>query len=139
MLVSQREGGVNTSADLTVTMNIVERPYHIYKNSPICSVCQKPMVYLYTDIKRWKSFWKCRDCNTHGVTIGYPEEDEGDPSKRPTIFVSLLESCEYIIMPGDDYENRRIRENYLRLQDKQTEISGRGSREQISTIYALHL
>ena len=129
MLVSQRESGGNTSADLVVIMNAIDRPHRIYKNSPKCSVCQKTMVYLYTDIKRWKSSWKCRECNTHGVTIGYPEEDEGDPSKRQIIFISLLESYEYIIMPGDDYENRRIREDYLRLQDKQTEVSGRGSRE----------
>ena len=119
-------------------MNTVERPYHIYKNTPKCSVCQKPIVYLYTDIKRWKSSWKCRECNTNAVTIGYPEDDEGDPSKRQIIFVSLLEPCEYIIMPGDNYEDRRTREDYFRLQDKQAEISGRGSREHVSTFYALH-
>ena len=108
-----------------------------FLNSPICPKCQKSMVYLYTDIKRWKSSWKCRDCNNTAVTPGYPEEDEGDPSKRFSIFVITLD-CEYIIMPGDIYEDRRIRKDYLRLQDKQTEISGRGSREYVSTIYALH-
>ena len=100
-----------------------------YRNAPVCSECQRAMVYLYTDIKRWKSTWKCRECDMKAVTIGYPEEeDEGDSSKRPLIFAIPLD-CEYIIMPGDEYGNRRIGENYLRLQDKQTEISWRGSRE----------
>lgn len=109
-----------------------------YTNVPICPKCQKVMVYLYTDVRRWKSAWKCRECDTNAVTIGYPEEDEGDPSKRPIIFVSTLKYYEFIIMPGDCYENRKTGENYLRLQNKQAKVSGRGGGEQISTVYALY-
>ena len=115
------------------------KQYHIYKNSPECPNCRLPMAYLYTHVASNRTVWKCRECDKGKVTTGYPEDDdEGDPSKRPLIFVSALETCEYIIVPGDYYENRRTGKNYLRLQDKQTKVSGRGSRERISTVYALH-
>lgn len=119
----------------TIKEIIMGVQYRVYKNSPKCSVCLKPMRYLYTRIASNRSVWKCRECNQETVTYGYPEEDESDPSKRPKI---ALDVCEYINMPGDNYEDRRIREYYLRLQDKQAEISGRGNREQVSTVYALH-
>ena len=105
-----------------------QRPRHI--NAPICPKCQKAMVYLYTDVKRGKSLWKCRDCNTQAVTTGFPEEeDEGDPSKQLKFVSTLNPACEYYYAKRDNYENRRTGENYLRIQDKQAEISGRGSRE----------
>ncbi len=50
-----------------------------YKNSPICEQCGKDMNYLFTDIARWKSVWKCRDCDTRSVTNGYPDEDDDPP------------------------------------------------------------
>lgn len=139
MLVSQREGGGNIWTDLIGPMNtVMQKPYHIYKNAPICPECGVPMAYLYTHIASNRSVWKCRECNVREeVTPGYPDDD-GDPSKRPMIFISTP-AYGYIIVPGDNYGNRRIREDYLRFKDKQTEISGRGRREQISTIYALHI
>jgi len=56
--------------------------YRVYKNSPICPGCDRPMRYLYTHLASHRSAWKCRECNIEKITYEYPEDDDGDPSKR---------------------------------------------------------
>lgn len=65
--------------------------YTKYKNAPKCPVCKNIMRYQYTNIKRWKTMWKCRDCGIQEITNGYPDEE--DPSKR-----SFREKCLFIVV-----------------------------------------
>lgn len=135
------EVGGEHIADLSGIMvkeTILGRPYKIYKNSPNCPVCDRPMRYLYTHLASNRSVWKCRECNKETITHGYPEEDEGDPSKRSTKLNMFICYAPFGV-PGVGYGNRGIREDNFFLQDCETEVSGRGYREQISTIYALHV
>ena len=88
-----------------------------YKGAPKCPKCDKSMVYLYTDIKRWKSVWKCRECDTRDVTNGYPEEEDNPHKRRanrsfcvPVIFSQSISLC-----PKEDYENRRVRIGFVHV------------------------
>lgn len=92
----------------------MKKDYHIYKNAPKCTGCEQPMAYLYTHVASNRSVWKCRECNGEQVTNGYPEDDDGHPSKRPRIFVSDY-TCEYFLVPGVIYANRDIREHTVRV------------------------
>ena len=66
------------------------------------------MAYLYTHVASNRTVWKCRECDGEQVTSGYPEDDEGDTSKLPRIFVSDI-TCEYFVVPGVVYANRDTR------------------------------
>jgi len=55
--------------------------------APICPICGKPMTFLYKDVRRRRSLYKCRNCGYHEEVYEIdgkdPETtDTGDPSDR---------------------------------------------------------